>query len=181
MTIKKILLALGICSLLNKGFAQTVNSFDSLAEGDTQIEDSVLQKREVEFLLPINIYKNLANGVNKQKLYKDLNLRLLAHRGGIDFFQIGGTFTGLHFVGQNLTEISFRYFGEDGINFETSMVKAGFLLKKVAKSSNLEIYSDFETQMLDGEIRIYKRGNIVCRVYDGSYIGFTFCKSPSAK
>ena len=74
-----------------------------------------------------------------------------------------------------------RYFGEDGLNYETSMVKAGFLLKKRAKSSNLEIEPDLEAQTLDGEIRIYKKGNIVCKVYDGSYIGFSFSKITSTK
>lgn len=152
--------------------------FSANAQTNKQDEPQNLsQNNESQFLLPINIYRNIISRTSKEKIIKDLNLNLITHRGGVDYYEIGETLAGLRFVGQYLTEISFRYFGEEGLNYETSIVKAGFLLKKRAKSSNLEIDPGFEVQTLDGEIRVYKKGNIVCRVYDGTYLGFSFSKA----
>lgn len=143
--------------------------------------DSTLEKREQDFLVPNTIFKNITNRIAKQKLVKDLNLTLVVHRGGMDYYQIGEVLTGLHFEGQFLNKVSFRYFGQEGLDYETSLIKIGFMLKKRAKTSNLEIEPGLEVNDLDGEVRIYRKGNVVCQVYDGTYLGFTFYKAASTK
>ena len=148
---------------------------------DSDIQDSVLQKKGEEFLLPSSIYKNIINRTSKVKLIKDLELTPLTHRGGVDYYQINETLLGMRFFGQYLSEISFRYFGDEGLNYEAALLKSGFLLKKRTKSSSLEIEPNFDAQSLDGEIRIYKKGIVVCQVYDGTYIAFTFSKVTSKK
>lgn len=150
-------------------------------DDDTETIDSVLQKKGEYFLLPSSIYKNITNRISKEKLIKDLNLTILNHRGGVDYYQVNETLLGMRFSGQYLSEISFRYFGDEGLKYESTLMKSGFLLKKRSKSSSIEIEPDFEAQTLDGEIRIYKKGSIVCQVYDGTYIGFTFYKTISTK
>lgn len=119
----------------------------------------------------------MINRISRDKLIKELNLELINHRGGIDYYEVYETMVGIRYTGQYLSEISFRYFGEEGLNYEATLIKSGFLLKKRKKSSNLEIESDFEAQALNGEVRIYQKGGLFCRVYDGTFIGFTFSKT----
>jgi hypothetical protein len=161
------------CLFLSSGQAQTKDS--------TQVDDSTIQKREQDFFLPITIIKNITNRTTKQKLIKDLDLKLAAHRGGTDYYEIGELFAGLHFEGPYLNKVSFRYFGQDGLDYEVSVTKAGFVLKKRAKTSNLEIEPGLEVNDIDGEVRIYRKGNIICQVYDGTYLGFTFYKATSTR
>lgn len=107
-----------------------IASANSQIKEDTQIEDSVLQKRGEEFLSPTGIYKNLTNRISKVKLVKDLNLIMINHRGGIDYYEVNQTAVGLSFTNQYLSGIAFRYFGEQGLDYETALSKSGFLLKQ---------------------------------------------------
>jgi hypothetical protein len=131
----------------------------------SQLDESTLLKRLQEFLLPNSIFKNITNRVTKERIVNDLNLRLISHRGGIDYYEVGDAMTGLHFSGQILDEVSFRYFGEEGLDYENSMLKAGFVLEKRAKTSNLEI-GGVDATDINGEVRIYRKGSIILPIFE---------------
>ena len=142
--------------------------------------DTSFEVKRNEFLTPNYIYKNIGKPItNKDRLEKNLNIQIEMHKGGIDYYSINETNVGLRFKGQVLLEISFRYFGDDGMNYETSLINAGYILRNTKKTINIESEaSDFD--MSNGEIRFYKKGNVICKVYDGTYLAFTFYRTISS-
>ena len=85
-------------------------------------------------------------------------------------------FVGLRFYGREQigAEISFRLFGDQADDYEQLLMNSGYVLKSRKKTSTLELEPDFNTQLLSGELRTYRKGDVVCVVMDGSYRGFTF-------
>lgn len=144
------------------------------------MSDSLIQLRRTEFLTPIFIFNVIGMPMaSKKNLESDLNLMLYTHRGGKDYYEINGIPVGMLFMGktQVCVELSFRLFGEDGTNYLQSLIKQGFSLRKTSRTANLELEGDLSSNALYGTLSIYRKGDVICEVYDGTFIGFTFYRT----
>ncbi|MFZ4454934.1 MAG: hypothetical protein ACOYOT_01805 [Bacteroidales bacterium] len=112
----------------------------------------------------------------KQNLESEYHVELLGHRGGWDYYDFNKTQVGFKFGGNSNVcyKLTFRLFGDEALEYESQIKNAGFKLLSRKESSNLELEGDLSSKLLNGEVRIYKMGSVICHVYDGSYIGFTF-------
>ncbi len=175
---KKIILALVSILFFNYGFAQT----KILSEEEFN-SDSLLQQRRIEFLTPKFISQFIgASYVTRSTLEHDLQMDATAYKGGVMYYEINDIPIGLRYykiitqgtVREICIEMSLRLFGEDAQHYENSLILAGFVLKSRKSTTNLELEGDMSSQIMNGEVRIYRLGDVVCKVIDGSYMGFAF-------
>jgi hypothetical protein len=141
--------------------------------------DSIIQLRRKEFLTPKFIGANIGTSfVTKERLEKDLDIYVERYRNGVTYYELDIPI-GLRYMGklEVCVELSFRLFGEDGPEYENSLVKSGFILKSKKKTKNLELNGDMSSQLLNGEYRTYRKGEVVCEVMEGSYFGFSFYRT----
>lgn len=165
---------------------------------DQFVKDSIIADRNKKEKLQIETEKNQLDSIEKnlqsffnptliakvvgmpnatkQNLESEYNVVLLDHRGGWDYYDFSKTNVGFKFGGNSNVcyKISFRLFGDEASEYENQLKDDGFKLLSRKESSNLELEGDLSSQLLNGELRVYKMGSVVCQVYDGSYIGFTF-------
>lgn len=142
-------------------------------------QDSMLNQKRKNFLNPSYICNTIGIGMPnslKDNIERNLEINIAAHRGGVDFYDLGDVFMGLRYGGQSMIciEISFRLFGDEAKDYESLLKKKGFILKSKKKTTNLELESDMTSQLLDGELRVYGKNDVICKVMDGSFISFTF-------
>lgn len=154
--------------------AQSVDSPALKAPIDDVIKSNNLELAG-EFLTPKFIYRNIGTPEFTEKSIDDV-FQKAAHRGGIDYYSVGDNSVGMKFGGKNriCCYISFRLFGEQAAEYESSLLDAGFVLKSTKRTTNLEAEGDLSSQLLNGELRVYRKGSVVCNVMDGSYLAFTY-------
>ena len=143
----------------------------------TNSNDSLIQIRREKFITPLFISKIIGMAYATQEhLEKDMDLFPITNRGGMFYYSINEYNVGMRFFGETsvLVEMSLRLFGEDGSNYEKQLIKDGFVLKGTEETENLEIESDLSSQLLNGELRTYQKGNVICQISDGSYLGVKF-------
>lgn len=142
-----------------------------------QAELDSIEQYKTTFFDPKLIVKVVGMpNATKQNLESEYQVELLMHRGGWDYYDFNLTNVGFKFGGNTNVcyKISFRLFGEDATDYENQIKSAGFKCISRKESSNLELEGDLSSQLMNGEIRIYRKGNVVCEVFDGSYLGFTY-------
>lgn len=150
---------------------------DSLRRIEYENQVTVFKERQRDFVTPLFIYRNISRAhFTKSNIEEVLHVSTTAHRGGVDFYEINDMFVGLRFYGREQigAEISFRLFGDQAADYEQLLMNSGYVLKSRKKTSTLELEPDFNSQLLSGELRTYRKGDVVCVVMDGSYRGFTF-------
>lgn len=184
-------------SLLNLAKQECDSCFNWQIKKFKQEQDSIIEiskKKKLELLLEQSkldsIEKNKSNffspsliakvigmpNATKKNLESEYQVELLAHRGGWDYYDFNLTNVGFKFGGNSNVcyKISFRLFGEDATDYENQIKTAGFKFISRKESTNLELEGDLSSQLMNGEIRTYKKGNVICDVVDGSYLGFTY-------
>ena len=144
--------------------------------------DSLLQERRTEFLKPAFIAKFIGTSfATKTRLENDLKLIARGFKDDMVFYDLNGSSIGIDYYKDDNTEIcvglSFRFFGQEGSDYENSLAKNGFTLSNKKKTSNLELEGDLSSQLLNGELRTYRKGEVVCEVMQGSYFSFSFYRS----
>ncbi len=141
--------------------------------------DSITRSRQEEFLNPQYILQTIGIRMPcslQKNIEQNLKLESQMHRGGVDYYSFDDCNVGMRFAGEKrvLVELSFRLFSEAAAKYECKLIKSGFVLKSRKKSSNLELEGDLSSQLLNGELRLYQNGEVVCEVIDGTYVGFSF-------
>lgn len=162
---------------LNESIKKFIAYHDSTEK--TLNNDSLIQLRRKEFLTPKFICACIGTSfATKKRLEKDLNINLVGFRNGVTYYEMDIPI-GLRYTGdiEVCVEMSFRFFGEDGSEYENSLVSSGFVLKNRKKTNNLELEGDLSSQLRNGEFRTYRKGEVVCEVMEGSYFGFSFYRA----
>ena len=150
---------------------------DSLSRIEYEKQVAVFKERQRDFVTLLFIYRNISRAhFTKSNIEKALHVSTTVHRGGVDFYEINDMFVGLRFYGREQigAEISFRLFGDQATDYEQLLMDSGYVLKSRKRSTQFELESNLDSQLLSGELRTYRKGDVVCVVMDGSYRGFTF-------
>lgn len=131
------------------------------------------------FIGPLFIVKNI--GAFTRKSVDELfGSNYITHRGGVDYYDMNKYTLGLSFTDNNYCyKMSFRLFGEEARKYMDLLLDNGngFKFVKKYETSNLELEGDLSSQLLNGELSVYRYKDIICEILDGSNMAFTFYRT----
>jgi hypothetical protein len=131
------------------------------------------------FISPLFIFKNLGF-FKKEKVNELFGDNFISHKGGVDYYDMNNYTIGLTFSDSGVCyKMAFRLFGDQALKYMDSLLDNGngFKLVKKTETLNLELESDLSSQLLNGQLKIYKFKDVICEVFDGSYVSFTFYRT----
>ncbi len=168
-----LLAGFALCALANQRVDTTYVS-DPPEQTDSVRASFVKKNREL-MMNPAFISRYVGTiAFTRPHIEESLDVSPVSYRGGVTYYELPTAYIGIEYYGKEdvAIEISFRMFGEDGLKYEKSLYDAGFKLTETSKTINVETGKRLD--VVAGQVRRYKNGDVICDVYDGNYLGFVF-------
>ena len=145
-------------------------SAQQLIQAEEEVSAEQLQE---EFLAPSFQAEFLGTSyLTRNDIERNLQIKPFTHRGGKDFYNIAENNVTMGYSPEQVCVfVSFRLFADEALEYQQELINI-FSLVKQKEAVSLEM--DRGIQGLQSQIRYYKKGDVVCEVYDGSYISFTY-------
>ena len=140
-----------------------------------QAQEVTIEELQEDFVTPQFQADYLGmSWMTKSNLEESLQVTRIMHRGGKDFYNIADKNVTIEYSPEDVCiYVSFRLFAEEAEDYEKELRKV-FTLQQTRKGVSLETEANRTARVGQVRIRKYRKGEVVCEVYDGTYIGFSY-------